>query len=162
MFIGAQQRSFQFATKRAGAGQEHSVSMKYTVRQKVSRYVICGGVSAFIEFAVFFLLSQILPTYASALASFICGLTTSFFLNKTVVFGSETKKQDVAKESGKFLLLGLVNSQISSLATVGLTLLIANAILAKVITMTMIAVWNYLIMDKLIFARQKARQIADK
>lgn len=89
--------------------------------------------------------------YWAALASFFAGLTVSFLLNKIVVFRSRTEKSDTTKEAGKFLVLGLVNSQISSWLTVGLAVILFDGAIAKVVTMAVIAAWNYLIMGKIIF-----------
>jgi putative flippase GtrA len=118
---------------------------------RIIKFIGCGCLSASTEFLVFIAIAQFMPAYFSALVSFLCGLMVSFLLNKVFVFKSDAKKRDATKEASKFLVLGLINSQISSGITVGLVTIIANGTVVKIITMIVIAVWNYVIMSKLIF-----------
>jgi putative flippase GtrA len=121
--------------------------------KKQLKFIVCGGISALVELTVFIIISTITDVYLAAIESFFCGLITSFFLNRLVVFKSRTSKREAIKEAVRFLILGLVNSQLSSWLTVGLSLII-NEMIAKVITMSIIAVWNYVAMERLIFPKK--------
>jgi len=115
--------------------------------KRLIKYIIFGGTSALLELIFFLLLSRVLPVYAAAFVSFLIGLIASFFFNKVLVF---KKAGGARSEAWKFLLLGLVNSQLSPLLTLLLSQVMDSSI-AKVITMACIAVWNYLLMKYVIF-----------
>ena len=71
--------------------------------------------------------------------------------NKFVVF--KNSKQVNKAEVGQFVVLGLVNSQLSSVMTWAMSLVIPNFV-AKIISMGAIAAWNYLLMNFVIFKRK--------
>jgi len=122
--------------------------------RKVITYVFFGGISALIEFLIFLIADVFLCIYLAAFLSFCCGLIASFLFNKLVVFRSRTKGcLDFSNEAARFVILGAINSQISSFMTLGLAEAMPG-IIAKIITMVAIAVWNYIIMNRLIFRRQ--------
>jgi len=115
------------------------------------KFLFFGGLSALIEFVAFLIVYNFVDIYWSALISFMCGLVFSFIFNKLIVFESKCEVgRAVGREIMSFLVLGLINSQISSLVTLGLSQL-TPSVAAKIITMAMVAVWNYLIMSKIIF-----------
>jgi putative flippase GtrA len=68
-----------------------------------------------------------------------------------VVF--KNSKQVNKAEVGQFVVLGLINSQLSSVMTWSMSLIIPNFV-AKIISMGAIAVWNYLLMNFVIFKRK--------
>lgn len=121
------------------------------INNKILRYIVCGGVSAGLEFLVFAVLYQLTEIYISAFVSFLCGLVASYLLNKYIVF---KKKGTTGVEVTQFVILGLVNSQISSLMTIGLAFVVP-AIVAKFISIVLIAVWNFIIMNTIIFKIKK-------
>lgn len=120
--------------------------------KKIVKYLFFGVVTAGVEFCVFILLVSLMHIYIASTISFIAGLVTSFLFNKFVVFKNSRR---VAKsEVGQFIMLGVVNSQLSALLTLGFSFLIPSA-LAKILTMAMIALWNYLLMNLVIFKKHK-------
>ncbi len=119
--------------------------------KKVGRYLFFGVVTAGIEFGVFMVLAPWTHIYIASTVSFGVGLTASFLFNKFFVF--KNSKQVAKTEAGQFTVLGIVNSQLSSLVTYGLSLMVPDWV-AKIFTMAMIAVWNYLIMNLVIFRRR--------
>jgi putative flippase GtrA len=127
--------------------------IKKLIERRTVRYLFFGGMSALIEFLTFLLLDLFLPTYLSALMSFLCGLCASFIFNKLFVFGSRSRGgKQIMGEAAPFLVLGLANSQVNA----GLTWLLAHwmlPMLAKCIVMGVVAVYNYFIMGSVIFAR---------
>lgn len=118
---------------------------------KIIRFGIGGLISAAVEFLVFLLISRFAELYVASLVSFFCGLITSFLFNRFFVFRSNSKNTEMLTEIIKFAALGLLNSQISSWLTVSLSLVLGSGVLAKIITMGLIAIWNYVVMNKLIF-----------
>jgi putative flippase GtrA len=124
--------------------------------KKVIKYIFGGGASAVVEFFSFFCLSKVISTiYLLGFISFSCGLITSFLLNKYIVFGSKTKhKKELTKQILKFVLLGVVNSQLSPTITVLIYIIFKQLFIAKILTMIIIALWNYVLMNKFIFVKK--------
>ena len=116
--------------------------------RKVLVYLSLGLVTAGVEFVVFVLLEGVVNIYVASTVSFLVGLVVSFLFNKFLVFRND--KQIKLRESVQFLVLGLVNSQASSIITLALSLVVPGYV-AKVTSMFFIAMWNYLVMNKIIF-----------
>lgn len=125
------------------------------INSKVIKYGIFGIASAAIEFCVFLLLVGFAYIYVASTVSFLAGLISSFIFNKFIVF--KNSKKITAKETLQFFTLGAVNSQLSSVVTTSLSWLLPGYV-AKVITMAVIAGWNYLIMGRLIFKSERQNE----
>lgn len=120
--------------------------------EKVAKYVFFGAVTAGIEFGVFVALLSIVHIYVASTISFFAGLLASFLFNKFIVFRNS---QNIKKsEVGLFLVLGVANSQLSSLLTLGASFVMPS-LLAKIASMVMIALWNYLLMNFFIFRKHE-------
>ncbi len=118
--------------------------------RKLLEYGFFGATTAGIEFVVFLVLSPWTHVYVASTVSFLVGLVVSFIFNKFVVF--ENSKEVNKAEVGQFVVLGLVNSQLSSVITWTVSLVIPNFV-AKIISMGVIAVWSYVLMNFVIFKR---------
>jgi putative flippase GtrA len=128
-----------------------SLVNQYHKFKKPLKFLLFGGIAAAVELLTFVVFCWFLEVYLAALFSFLCGLGLSFIFNKVFVFQSTAQsKLSAGRELIYFACLGAFNSQISSLATTALSLVIPS-VAAKVITMAFIAAWNYLIMGKVIF-----------
>lgn len=119
---------------------------------RVITYALFGSFSALIELGVFLLLSASVHIYIASSVSFVTGLIFSFIFNKFIVF--KNSKKITKGEIIQFTTLGLLNSQISSVVTYGLSFIIPKT-LAKIITITLIAGWNYLLMNFIIFKKKE-------
>lgn len=119
--------------------------------QKLLKYGFFGAITAGIEFVVFLLISQFMHIYAASTISFVVGLSASFIFNKFVVFNNS--KQANKTEVMQFLALGLTNSQLSSVMTWAISTILPS-IWAKIISMGAIIVWNYLLMNFVIFKKK--------
>ena len=118
--------------------------------RKLLKYGFFGATTAGIELVVFLVLSPWTHVYVASTVSFLVGLVASFVFNKFVVF--KNSKQVKKAEVGQFVVLGLVNSQLSSVITWTVSLVIPNFV-AKIISMGVIAVWSYVLMNFVIFKR---------
>lgn len=134
------------------------MSQPKSLRNLVNKYrqpltfLVCGGISALVELASFLALKGLFDSiYWPSLISFSLGLVASFLLNKYVVFGSRAGRKKFASEVAMFIVLGIINSQISAWLTTGLVSLMGREVVAKIITMAFVATWNYLVMSRLIF-----------
>lgn len=119
--------------------------------RKLLKYGFFGATTAGIEFVVFLLLSPWAHIYVASTVSFLVGLVVSFIFNKFIVFKNS---DDVKKsEAVQFLVLGLANSQLSSVMTWAMSLVVPGFV-AKIISMGAIAIWNYLLMNFVIFKKK--------
>lgn len=118
---------------------------------KAIKYIVFGGVTASLEFAIFLLLSPWTHIYVASTASFMVGLVASFIFNKFMVFKNS---KDIDKsEVFQFATLGLVNSQLSSLMTWAISMILPGYV-AKILSIGAIVVWNFLLMNFVIFKRK--------
>lgn len=128
-----------------------SIDSKKISFAKLARYGFFGVASAGIEFLVFLLIESMVYIYVASVISFVAGLASSFIFNKFIVFNNSKK---ISKgEVVQFLLLGLINSQLSSLITLGISFVLPGSV-AKLISMGAIAAWNFLLMNFVIFKRR--------
>lgn len=119
--------------------------------QKIIKYGFFGVITAGIEFVVFLLLSPWTHIYVASTISFLVGLVVSFTFNKFIVFKNSNNVKK--SEAVQFLVLGLANSQLSSVMTWAMSL-VAPGFVAKIISMGAIAIWNYLLMNFVIFKKK--------
>lgn len=119
--------------------------------RKIIRYGLFGTITAGLEFSVFLVLSPWAHIYVASTVSFLVGLVASFIFNKFVVF--RNSKTVERSEVLQFFALGLANSQLSSLMTWGLAFVLPGVV-AKIISMGAIVVWNYLLMNFVIFRKK--------
>lgn len=128
-----------------------------TVKKYASilKFLMSGGVAAATEYVVFLVLHEIgLPLFIANAFSFMCGLVVSFTLNKQWVFA---KKGGGSRQFTMYFTLACINLLISS----GLLSLLVHGFnmlpsIAKLGTMILIASWNYIIYQKVIFKKTNA------
>lgn len=115
---------------------------------KVIKFLVSGGLAAVTEYVSFLALILIIPVVPANALSFMLGLIVSFSLNRSWVFES---RQETKKKFMQYSLLAFVNLIIGSAFIFALTAAGVLALVAKVIVMLLIALWNYLIFSKIIF-----------
>lgn len=127
-----------------------SISMLVKYSRPI-KFIGGGIISATVEFSSFYFLVDFFDLYIASVTSFLLGLVTSFLFNKFIVFKSNASQRGFTKEVISFGVLGLVNSQLSGFLTISLASLFQEEFVAKIVTMMIIAAWNYIIMGKIIF-----------
>lgn len=125
-----------------------------TIKQghiKILKFLVSGGCAALVEYCIFLFLIN--ATYINILVanviSFLCGLMVSFIFNKIWVFKS---KNTIRHEFIRYFILALINLIISTvIINVMVNVLNILPFATKLITMILIATWNYVIFSKFIF-----------
>lgn len=118
----------------------------------ILKFLMSGATAAATEFVVFLILHEIgIPLFIANALSFMCGLGVSFTLNKQWVF---VKKGGGTQQFTMYFALACINLLVSS----GLLSLFVHQLglrpsIAKLVTMVLIASWNYLIYQKIIFKK---------
>ncbi len=120
------------------------------VALKVLRFGISGSIAALSEFLIFILCSQLLalPIFSSQTISFMIGLLISYTLNRQWVFKSTAKMNS---QIMKYATLAVINLLLSNILIVALHDAGLVAWIAKIIVMASVALWNFLIFQKIIF-----------
>lgn len=129
---------------------------RITANQK-ARYLITGGSSFVIEYSVFAVLFHLLnQLFVANSISFLCGLVYSFWLHKIWSFAGEHKHKTHKQFVGYATLAG-INLVITNIA-IGLLVNYASipAMVAKVLTMILIVLWNYVFLSKILFKEAEA------
>lgn len=124
------------------------------------KYLLVGGTAAGVEGGSFVILLRLLGAHieTAQFLSYIIGLLVSFLGSRFWTFRTEKDEGHrlaTWHQATMFLVLGLTNSLIST-GTISALVRIGhlNPLIAKIAVMCMIIVWNYLIMQKIIFARK--------
>jgi putative flippase GtrA len=136
-------------------------------RDKLVRYLFVGGSAAVVDFVVFVVVLHLLtmvnfatsgtsPFYPEQLAnaaSLLCGFLFSFFLHR---FWSFRSTGNPYPQLAKTILLVIINTAVSSaLISVLARDFGLNIKIAKLILQGLVASWNYLIFNYLIYNSRK-------
>jgi len=116
------------------------------------RYLFSGGIAFVAEYSVFSLMVLLsVDVVAANTTSFITGLIVSFALNKKVVFISNGRTHSQAV---KYVIIALINLVISNIVIHFFVIYFdANPFLMKIITIGLIACWNYVLFSKVVFKK---------
>lgn len=118
------------------------------------------GISAFIcEYATFIFIVEMLSNMNLVLPqtiSYIVGLLVSFFGNRSVTFkeGDSIHANSFKKQAGQYLVLAAINVVLSNILLQVLAAGDVNILIAKVIVIGAVALWNFIIFNKIIFKLQ--------
>lgn len=115
------------------------------------KYVLVGGLSALIELILFFLLFNVLhcAVFVSNISAVFCSTIFNFLMNRSFTFSSASNP---VRSAVLYLLLFLFNTSMTSLCIAFMVEQLGIfSIVAKLITMGCVVVWNYFLYKKIIF-----------
>ena len=121
------------------------------LRHRSVRFVLSGALSSVVEYVSFVVLSLLLPWPVVVVqpVSFLCGVASSYSLNRFWVFRSSSS---YVKSLSQFMLLACFNALASTFLMYVVTEFGGiDKFVAKVAIMAIIAIWNYVVFSKLIF-----------
>lgn len=118
------------------------------------RYLFVGGSSAVIEYGLFYLLIMIsLPAGYSNALSFLVGFIYTFTLHNVWSFAGNHNK-GIKTRLVSYAILAVINTlATSAIVVLQVDILGINPLIAKVVCMVLVVVWNYIILNKVIFKR---------
>lgn len=124
--------------------------------QRVLKFLVAGGTAAIVEYGIFLLgITLFGKTDFSEIVAHIVGFSLGFIIsftaNKFWVFQHDGK---TSTQLVKYIALALINLLLSTLLLQGLIWLGLHPLVAKFLVMGSVAVWNYLLLQKLIFPDQ--------
>lgn len=121
---------------------------------RLIKFLMSGGLAT-TEYATFLVLHSFgLWLFVANALSFSCGLVVSFLLNKHWVF---SHKGGYSKQFARYATLALVNLIISSSIVLLVHKIGLSAMIAKLCVMAMVASWNFVIFQKVIFKKHSRR-----
>jgi putative flippase GtrA len=127
--------------------------LKLLSEKRAFRYVTSGGGSFVVEygsFIVFFYLVQLSPVVSNTI-SYILSLITSFLLNKYWVFRGGQQQRRISHQLAIFGVMASWNLLFTDVAIHWLISRDVEAFVAKMILIVIVASWNFLLFQKLIF-----------
>lgn len=123
---------------------------------RLLKFITAGGITVVVEFFCYatLLAIELSPVLANAI-SYTVALSLSFFMNYTWVFRSNAR---VKMTFTKYFLLAITNLFIGSvIIKVMIYDIHIDELIAKIIVMGMIALWNYVIYSKILFIECKKK-----
>lgn len=137
--------------------------MKKLINQNtVIKYLLTGGLTFAVDYLVlltgFYVF--LLPLWAATTLGYLAGLCVSFFINRVWVFGEHGKQRKMARQLVEYVLLLLFNYIFTVFTIRLLDNLGVTPAISKIIVTAMIAGWNYLIYNKVIFTHDKGSPTA--
>lgn len=128
---------------------------KKIVKDSKIKYLLVGGSSVLLEYGVFVALIfvSISAGWANAI-SFLIGFVYTFILHNTWSFAGDHARSRYIKFTA-YAVLAAVNTFITSaLIVFQVEYLEVSPFIAKIICMALVVVWNYLILNTVIFRRK--------
>lgn len=129
--------------------------LRTLTKKKAVRYLISGATSFAVEYGSFLALFYIVhftPVVSNTI-SYILSLVTSFTLNKYWVFAHTQQRRQVSHQLAMFSVMALFNLTVTDIAIHVLVDMDVPAFVAKMILITAVAAWNFLLFQKLIFKK---------
>lgn len=129
------------------------------LRRNDVRYLLVGGLAAGLELVSFFILQGILGTKfitLSQILSFIVGLFSAFLGHRLWSFRPNPHEAARLSARSQFLAyftLAIVNIIITSLLIHVLVSCDVHPLVAKITLMAAVVLWNFVILQKIIFRR---------
>lgn len=122
--------------------------------RKALRYLVAGVLVALLEYGVFLLLQYgfSVVIWASQTISFLIGLVAAFLVHVLWTFKAEGAMQHKKHRFVLYCLLAGINVVITSIFITGLQAVAVPAWIAKVIVMGAVVVWNFALLDRIIFS----------
>jgi putative flippase GtrA len=126
------------------------------------RFILGGGTTVGFEYLTFYLLyvNVGLNLLVANSLSFVVGLGISFLFNRLWAFKQETYKRRAHHQIALYIILATTNLVLNNAIVDGLQYVGIDPRIGKIIAILLIAVWNFVIYRKIIFAANKNSETA--
>jgi putative flippase GtrA len=110
------------------------------------RFASVGLITTALDVVLFsaFAVAAVFPPVAANICSYSCGIAASFLLNRYWTFSASTAERRILHHGTRFLASNLAGLVLSSLL-VALLVLVLPPVAAKIISVPLVFVWNYLV-----------------
>jgi putative flippase GtrA len=126
--------------------------------RETGSYIFFGGLTTFVNFAVFFLLNTVLQANdkVAQAAAITSSIVFAFVVNKLFVFESRGKSREaVAEEFVKFVAGRAIVFVVEFFGYVALEYIFKNRYLAKILISVVVLALNYLFSKLFVFKKKK-------
>lgn len=130
-------------------------NIKRVLSDNKTKYLIAGGSAFLLEYLTFIILNGISGFLVLAnIVSFAVGFFFSFILHRKWTFSGQ-QHHNTHTQLFFYLLLALVNIILTSFLIGGMVnILYIPASIAKLLCMGLVIVWNFVLLNKMIFKRK--------
>ena len=125
--------------------------------KKFILFVIAGGTSAASNFLIYFLLLNVFHMWylAASVIAFILSIFVGFYLQKFMTF-KDASKSSFKRQAIAFFLISFGNLFINIVLMVFFVEnLMINQLVAKVLTLAILACWNFFVYKNFVFNNKK-------
>ena len=118
--------------------------MRIVLEPTVLRFATVGLITTVGDIVLFAVLVRRagLPPVPANLLSYSVGIATSFVLNRFWTFGTGAMSSSMLQHAGRFLASNLAGLALST-ALVGVLVLLVPDVVAKLVAVPLVFVWNY-------------------
>jgi putative flippase GtrA len=123
----------------------------------VIKYLLTGGLAFAVDYLLLLSCYYVfsLPLWVATTLGYLGGLCVSFFINRTWVFSERGKQRKMTRQLVEYVLLLLFNYAFTVFAIRLFDSRGISPAISKIVITAMIAGWNYIIFNKIIFAHGK-------
>ncbi len=124
------------------------------------RFIVSGSSAAFTALLLFYIFSNLLGMWylSASILSFLLAVVVGFIMQKYYTFKNHSKT-GAKKQAIIFFVISLINLGINVLLmSFFVGLLSFNQMLAKVVTLGILACWNFFVYQKFVFRDTMAKQ----
>jgi putative flippase GtrA len=120
---------------------------------KLFLYGIVGASAATVELLVFYFLNnqKILPLLLTNAVAFFCGFIVSFVGQRSVTFKKDTYTLGKNRQLIRYFALAMINLVVSTVSIAILVSLDVSDIIAKVISIIIVAIIGFIVSQRVIF-----------
>jgi putative flippase GtrA len=110
------------------------------------RFAVVGLITTILDVVLFsvFAVAAGFPPVAANIGSYSCGIATSFLLNRFWTFSANATESRMLHHGMRFLASNVAGLALSSLL-VALLVLVLPPVAAKIISVPLVFIWNYLV-----------------
>lgn len=124
--------------------------------QKITRYMIAGGMGALINFLIYFILLKLFSVYylLASIISFTLSLIAGFYFQKHFTF-QDGSQNNIKKQMTYYYVFSSINLIINViLLSFFVEVMKMDQVLAKILTLAILAVWSFFIYQNYIFKQE--------
>ncbi len=132
---------------------------KYVIYKEIVNYLICGVTTTIINIVMYMMFTRImgLEEVLSSGLAWVITIISAYILNRKFVFGSKSKgTTNIIREFTAFVICRIISGITCDIGTFALMVKVLRIhdLIAKMVTIVMVVIVNYLFSKFLVFRRK--------